>query len=356
MASTQTTTARYNVRPYTPEDESQVLDLMEASLGTGPTGRRDPDAWRWKHMTNPFGASYVYLAHDERGQVAGMRAFMQWRFQAGGQPVRAVRAVDTATHPDHQRRGIFTMLTLHTLHEVEKDGVGMVFNTPNQQSMPGYLKMGWTHVGAFQPMVLALNPARFLLGLARYRLRRGEPRQYSSDEIIKPSVTPLSEVLDISEGLERLLSAHRDSVVGGSLFSTPRTAKYLHWRYAQHPYIGYYASHSGSEANPKGMVIFRPNTRFGMREVVLCELLLAERDERTCRELVRQLRSSVRADYVVAHFRRGSFQHEALRRCGFRPVPRAGMNFTSRPLRQDLPADPLRLDSWDMSLGDLEIF
>ncbi len=64
-----------------------------------------------------------------------------------GEVLRAVRAVDTATDPDYQGQGLFTALTMHGLDEVRADGVDFVFNTPNDQSRPGYLKMGWQTVG-----------------------------------------------------------------------------------------------------------------------------------------------------------------------------------------------------------------
>ena len=66
---------------------------------------------------------------------------------AGRSTLRAVRAVDTATHPDHQGRGLFTALTLHALEACRAEGVAFVFNTPNDVSRPGYLKMGWREVG-----------------------------------------------------------------------------------------------------------------------------------------------------------------------------------------------------------------
>ena len=61
--------------------------------------------------------------------------------------LRAVRAVDTATDPDYQGRGLFTRLTLQAIDELRAEGVDFVFNTPNDQSRPGYLKMGWQVVG-----------------------------------------------------------------------------------------------------------------------------------------------------------------------------------------------------------------
>ena len=68
-------------------------------------------------------------------------------FRRGGSTLHAVRAVDTATHPDHQGRGLFTALTMHALEACRAEGVAFVFNTPNAQSRPGYLKMGWREVG-----------------------------------------------------------------------------------------------------------------------------------------------------------------------------------------------------------------
>ena len=116
----------------------------------------------------------------------------------------------------------------------------------------------------------------------------------------------------------------------------------------------------------------RTKTRLGAKEVLLSEVFLARRDERLCRALVSRLRTSLRADYVVAAARHGSFLEHALLRSGFLRVPRAGlaMAFENRflrlresqkprrlvvlPLSTSLPVDPVRLDNWDLSVGDLE--
>ena len=88
-----------SLRPFRDEDQPAVLELLGASLGGGPAGRRPPEFFRWKHLENPFGRSYMLLAEAE-GRLVGFRSFMRWRFDLAGESVRAVRAVDTATHPD----------------------------------------------------------------------------------------------------------------------------------------------------------------------------------------------------------------------------------------------------------------
>ena len=56
---------------------------------------------------------------------------------------RCVRAVDTATHPDFQRRGIFRLLTRPGSKWRAEQGLDLIFNSPNEKSGAGYLTMGW---------------------------------------------------------------------------------------------------------------------------------------------------------------------------------------------------------------------
>ena len=64
---------------------------------------------------------------------------MRWELIRGAERLRMVRAVDTATDPDHQGRGIFRRLTERALAELVSEGYDAVFNTPNNQSRPAYL-------------------------------------------------------------------------------------------------------------------------------------------------------------------------------------------------------------------------
>ena len=74
---------QYITRPFEPGDEEQVLDLLKISLGDGPGGGRDERFWRWKHLDNPFGPSYIRVALGGEGKLVGMRAFMRWAQKDG---------------------------------------------------------------------------------------------------------------------------------------------------------------------------------------------------------------------------------------------------------------------------------
>ena len=147
-------------------DREAILQLLQRSMGRSDDPRF-ADLYRWKHDLNAFGPSPTWVA-VEGGQVVAVRVFMRWEFVRGGQVLRAVRAVDTATDPDHQGKGLFSALTLHGLEEMRAEGVDFVFNTPNSQSRPGYLKMGWREVGALPVAVRPVGPMS-LVRMARSR-------------------------------------------------------------------------------------------------------------------------------------------------------------------------------------------
>ena len=160
-----TMTSAVTIRPFSVGDEANVLELLGLTLGGGPAGRRPPEFFRWKHYDNPFGRSFMLLAEAD-GRVIGLRAFMRWRFSAAGRQVTAVRAVDTATHPDYQGMGVFSRLTRAALEGLDGQ-VDLVFNTPNDASRPGYLKLGWREVGRAPVSLRVRRPVRFALGLRR---------------------------------------------------------------------------------------------------------------------------------------------------------------------------------------------
>ena len=132
-------------RKATEADIPEIIQLLKKSLGESLIPKSQ-ELWNWKHLHNPFGKSPVILA-DENGQLVGLRAFLKWEYQVGSETLFACRAVDTATHPDYQGKGIFKNLSLSLIDEIKNEGVNLIFNTPNSKSTPGYLKMGWEKWG-----------------------------------------------------------------------------------------------------------------------------------------------------------------------------------------------------------------
>jgi hypothetical protein len=88
------------IRPASAKDKPAIIELLRKSLGESTIPKSEA-LWTWKHEENPFGNSYVLLA-EENEQLIGLRAFMQWEWRSKSKSFQTIRAVDTATHPEHQ--------------------------------------------------------------------------------------------------------------------------------------------------------------------------------------------------------------------------------------------------------------
>jgi GNAT superfamily N-acetyltransferase len=326
------------VRPYRDEDEAEVLDLLTASLGGGPAGRRPSEFFRWKHLANPFGRSLMLLGEVD-GRVVGLRAFLRWRFVAGDRTVEAVRAVDTATHPEFQGRGVFSRLTGEAIEALRHEA-DLVFNTPNEKSLPGYLKLGWTVVGRVPVSIRVRRPGAFLWNLRARASRRLRPA------IQAPSA---AEALADTDGVGELL---RHIEGPDDRLSTPRTIAYLRWRYGAAPLLDYRAVRL---ERGEGLAIFRVRPRSGLWEATVTELLVPARDVSAGQRLLRTVTRAAAVDHLTCSFPGRSVASRAARRAGYLRAP-GGMKLITKPMRGEPAPDPTDLRSWALSLGDLEVF
>jgi hypothetical protein len=335
-----------SVREGTDADVPEVVELLKTSLGEGAIPR-SIEFWKWKHCASPFGRSPFWVA-ELKSRIVGVRVFLRWTWRIGAENVRSVRAVDTATHPDFQGKGIFRTLTLRGVDELSRQGVAFAFNTPNARSRPGYLKMGWSTVGRTSLWIAprSITPA---IRVARSRLRRlpaaGKPDDDDPTEAARPDLLrrdDVAKLLDSNEATD-------------GRYGTPMDAAYLEWRYMRCPGYRY-----GFTVGDSGRVlaVHRARRRAGAREVAFCELLFDEMaSSRDIASLVRGVLRSSKADYGVIAPPRNARSAIALALCGFVPAPRLGPILTARLMNHSatLP-DPRSMRSWDMTLGSLELF
>jgi GNAT superfamily N-acetyltransferase len=338
------------VRPWRQDDIPACLRLLETCLAGGPTGRRDPAFFTWKHLDNPFGRS-VALVAERAGSILGLRTFMRWELASGTCTVPAVRAVDTATHPAAQGQGIFKRLTLEALEVAGADAM-LVFNTPNSQSKPGYLSMGWTVVGDVPVLIRPVRPLRF----ARHAVRARSALPASTPLPPVCSLPAADGLLTLS-GLDDLLDDVDAAQSRDARLRTRTTRAYLKWRYVDVPGLDYrfLAIHDGAAL--RGLAVGRIRDRGGLQELTLTELVTRPGDERALRRLIHGV-TRAGCDHVATVMPRRSTAAGALRRHGFVAIPGAGITMTARPLpglSERLP-DVRSADNWAVRLGDLELF
>lgn len=320
----------YQVRAYESADEAAVLGLMRDALGWGDD-ERYATLFRWKHAMNPWGPSPAWVTVAPEG-IVGYRAFMRWRFVVNGRTVDAVRAVDTATHSEHRGAGIFRRMTLHGLEELRRERIAFVFNTPNHQSRPGYVKMGWRVVGR---LPVAVTPCH-LGGATRMLRARTSAARWS---------LPIGVGVPASLFLQEHAIALSAMDTANSGVSTDRSAAYLMWRYCV-PELDYRVITLGGRVDD-GALVMRVRQRGAAIEGVVDDVIVPDGNGRAVHHLVAAARRGRGVDYLIGLGSAPTVHRPSV------PLPRQGPLLTWRQVTEDEP--PL-LPDWRLSLGDIELF
>jgi hypothetical protein len=266
-------------------------------------------------------------------RIVGFRTFLRWELEGPAGLVRAVRAVDTATHPDYQRRGIFSQLTRVALEELAAEGVDLVFNTPNDRSGPGYLKLGWRRLGPVAVSCRPTSPG----ALVRIAGARQAAERWS---LPLDAGLPAPEVL-ADPAVEALVA----SLSAPPGLCTPRTPAFLAWRYGFEPL--HYRAVLAGDLPGDGFALFRARRRGRAVEGTLCDAVVPHGGQEAMRRVLGRVAATPGLDYVL-----GLAAHSPLR-SGFVPLPGQGPTLFARPLAS--PEVPV-LTAWVLTLGDVELF
>ena len=309
------------IREANKNDISGILKVLKASLGE-QSSKKTIEVWNYKHVKNPFGPSLVLIA-EENDEIIGVRAFMRWEWQQGKNVYSALRAVDTATHPDHQGKGIFKKLTLKALEIAKINNDDFVFNTPNSQSKPGYIKMGWKEVSKLNVRLVPVNPI--------YWKRKSHLNEvnYSVENFRK---------LNLDNWNEQLKELTKIFV--------PKNEEYLKWRYYNNPMQSYMIA-STNEYFIAGYV--KKHTKF--RELRISELIF---NSGVKKKVIEKIENWAKGEGVQVI----SIQFPFREKFSFLDFSGSfGPVLTFKKINSDIDEDLfLQLENWGYSLGDLELF
>lgn len=305
-------------------DIPEMVNVLKKSMGDFDL-QVSENIWNFKHIQNPFGESFVLVAGED-GKIIGIRALMRWQWQIGEQLFFTFRAVDTATDPQHQGKGIFKKLTLSAVDAAKENGEHFIFNTPNDKSRPGYLKMGWEPVGklsvALQPSYSFLNP-------------RGGNKNYATHE----------EATELER--ETLCSTWNQKLRASKALFTPKSSNFLKWRYENNPLQKYEVI-----STPNYYLAVYVKKRKGLKELRIAECIFMDAEsEKTIFKAVEKLAMKFGV-HVISYSLQVMKSKSLALKGNFGPIlTLRDLNLTAKEKMEFL-----QVESWCYSLGDLELF
>lgn len=190
----------------------------------------------WKHLHNPFGKSIAMVAID-KNKIVGVVFYMRYNFlNSQGELSKSIRPLDVCTNKNQRGKGVFKILLKKCLEEV--NDYDILISTPNQQSFPEFLKLGWAELkDEYYFNVGLIFPTIFGKGLTLLTL----------DHNINPIVP---------------VNSHRLLVTANSL-------DFIRWRYEHKDYTKKCFFKNGY----LNVIIYRIEKLKGFKTIVLCDFM-----------------------------------------------------------------------------------
>ncbi len=221
-----------SVRELKNEDIPNVIELLNmvfSELGYFETPM-DNSWWKWRYELSPFGQPIHLVAENSSGNIVGFRSFWPWELIFKGLTLKAYQPQATVVHPSFRRMGIFREMNLEALNRAKKEGADLLFNFPNQASLPGYLSMGWHFVSKIPWLVKPLRPLAIVSSF--FSRDKARPLELGKNYALKEK-----HCLELT-----------DSEAPNGFIRTKVSPEFFKWRYLDHPFF-HYGFHSFSSGD-----------------------------------------------------------------------------------------------------------
>jgi len=235
----------WQIRPYREGDESQIFELWKAAyperqLVWEPWFRW----WHWMYKENSLGFT-IWLA-EHKGKIVGQYAIVHILMNINGRNTVCAQSLNTLTHPEYRRQGMFETLAKTVFKEAYNKGIHIIYGFPNEKSYPGFVnKLNWFDIASLPYMYKTLNwevilrkrtGNKFVLKLGALSLK------IYSNVFHRISKAPFVSGLIIRQAssFDERINEFWDRVSSQFPIAVTKNKDYLQWRYVSVPDKDYY--------------------------------------------------------------------------------------------------------------------
>lgn len=121
-------------------DEAEIAQIAKLFSTVWPKAHHLDERYIcWLYLENPVGP-VIGINAWYRDHLAGHYAVIPIQANLKGEQIPAAVSLNTAVHPQHQRRGLFTKLAESTYELARSQGINHIVGVANANSTPGFLK------------------------------------------------------------------------------------------------------------------------------------------------------------------------------------------------------------------------
>lgn len=323
----------FELRAYREGDEFAWLSLFKEAF---PNAHMSVETWRWKHLRNPSGRSYMVLAFSPGGSALAHAAIVPLAGRMLGEDCVVGQMVDAMSHPRHRgvlgAGGAFIRTAREVISTTTEAGMTLAFGFPSER----HLRLGKRVLGYG-----ALSPVASYAGLLGSGLRR----RFRSDT---HRVRPVSRFGIQADALWQGSRNDYPSAVG-------RDSAYLNWRYCDCPVRRYQAFALEEDGCWTGWAVVSVEGRVArLVDMLVLGTTPVDATDALIRSSLRWA-ASKRARYCETWISPHSPARLALLRAGFQRQRQRAHDMAAMPFRSGLELKSIT-DTFYFQMGDTDAY
>lgn len=217
MEQIKSTTMELRIWKYG-EDDNKIASFLHSASVAHNIPQKSEAWFHWKFEKSPYGKSIIACAF-EGGEVVGCVALGRGLMQYNGKSLKCALSYETFVHPSCQGKGLFKKLISLAEDACRREGIDILYNFPNSNSLPGFKKMGWKHIPKY----------------IEYKISLQKPFRCLSN--YKSIVSPFQPI-DTNNGITPTINCDAQDTQQDFLLST-WSREYIHWRFFELPHSQY---------------------------------------------------------------------------------------------------------------------
>lgn len=270
----------------TDEDFSRISRFRKTFAYHGSDSIRrsmEPEYYRWKCGGTPgTGRGFLFFM-EENDRILATISVCPKPVTIRGRLVRGAELCDGFTDPDYQRRGLFTGLVKESCQEAERQGIELIYGTPDVRT-------------SLAPLVRKCNFGEVQNTRIRYAVRFVHARHVAGGlrpRWLTPPVTLGLRLVAGSINLPWTLlgrkyrmtndELHPDRLVAFAASCQPATPftglirheEYLRWRYLQNPDRYQFIALLNGDESVAGVAVWKPGYKGDTRIHYLADLFIS---------------------------------------------------------------------------------
>lgn len=205
----------YRIEQVKTNDASlqEILELMRLAF-EGHAEKFNLEYMRWQYADNPVGKIVGFNAYMDE-VLAAHYVTMPIYMNINGQKTLGVLSLNTATHPEHRGKRLFTILAEKTYEYAAENGYKFVIGVANAQSTHGFIKhLGFKLIG---PLAFKIGMGQNLYKRTDYTFTRYWDKEIMDWRLKNPSMEYFKNgdmiVSPIKPGFKKLVFHDKDGLV-----------------------------------------------------------------------------------------------------------------------------------------------